>query len=431
MQISSLAALPRMFTDGRLFKRIKLFAQYLFFHLLEAINPDLSLQRPKFSQERRRAPPLPSDRTSSIEFHLDPDDNARKEFSQPNAQRRALVTQVADKFRTSRCFVCDAPLKPIIQVVNADDQQDYIEVSWCGACDHLQYSVMPSKDWITRWYETAWDRTSTLDQQLESRPVTYRYYRRLAPHIGTRKLKILEIGAGYGDKIAPFKEAGHEIHCTEATPPRADYLRRTLTKNVYLGTLDDPAVEHAVRANGPYDLIFTYHVIEHIYNPRAELQILRDVTTPDALFYLAIPELYKEGILNNIYALEHIESFSRRSAKALLKQIGFRPIVAKDDLFQYYSNLCQYLIGKRTESSDVLALEKNDDPEKMVSYLTRALKLNRIAELDRSTFSYAYDSHARLTYNVSKESKDKCRNPAAHLPIRIYHRGLPLFWTYS
>lgn len=424
-----LAALWRMIFSGRFLARIKVFSQYLYYLALEKINPDLSLQRPKFAREKCNGAAEASDRTDSIELHLCADEGAKKEFGQNDVRRRKMVTHISDKFKTTSCFVCDALLTPVVQVIDADVPDDYVEVSWCSACDHLQYSVMPSRDWITRWYGSEWDTSGSLAQKLESRAITYRAYRRLLPYLGDRKLKVLDVGAGYGEKIFPFKEAGHEVHCTEATPRRADYLRQHVTDHVYFGTLDDPAVQQAVRKNGPFDLIFSYHVIEHIYNPRAELQILREISADDAIFYLAIPELYKEGILNNIYALEHIESFSRISAKTLLAQIGFRTVAAKDDLFQYYSNYCQYLIGRKSKVPVVV--EKNADPGKIARYLNEALKLARISTLDGACFSYRYYPHAKLTYSVSEASKSKCRDVANHLPIRIYHRNLPLFWMYA
>lgn len=421
--------LLRMIFSGRPLQRVKVFSLYFYYWALETINPDWSLERPKFRAENGPAIAPAKDRTASIELHLVADDNARKEFGQNRPERLRQVTHVDDKFRTAHCFICDASLQPVIQVVDAEDAADFIEVSWCRSCDHLQYSTMPSKNWIARWYATNYDTSGSEAEKLETRNPTYRYYRRLLPYIGKRKLKILDIGAGYGEKIIAFAKAGHEVHCTEATTRRAEYLKRNVTPNVYFGSLDDAPVRESLRRAGPFDLIFTYHVVEHIYNPRQELQILRDIAAPDAIFYLAIPELYKEGILNNIYALEHIASFSRLSAQTLMKQIGFLPIVAKDDLLQYYSNYCQYVIGRKTNAQNI-SVPTNNDPHKMVRYLTQALKLDRIAALNRPAFSYNFSGHAKLTYSVSEETKVKCRDPAAHLPLRIYHHGLPLFWMY-
>ena len=438
MSIPAINALPGRvqalfgaLVSERTMRRILVFSRYFYQHALEYLSPRLSLERPVFRAAQAGVDIAEArDRTSSIEFYLQADANARKEFERRDAAHTAFVTNIADKFRTARCFVCDSPLTPLVQVIDADNEADFIEWSWCAACDHAQYSVMPGKGWFTKWYASNWDADGSLDEKLATRKPTYRYYRRLLPYLGDRKLKILEIGAGYGDKIYPFKEAGHEVHCTEASARRADYLRSNVTDHVYFGTLDDPAVERALRQNGPFDLIFTYHVIEHVYNPRAELQLLRDIARDGAIFYLAIPELYKEGLLNNIYSLEHIASFSRHSAKVLLEKLGFDVIAARDDPFQYYSNYCQYLIGKKVERPQAVPAAGTGDPAKMTRYLCEALQLDRVSRLAGGLFSYRYNVHRPLTYRVSGESKLKCRDPERHLPVKIYHRGLPLFWNY-
>lgn len=422
----------QMLRAGRLFKRSGVFIRYLYYWALETINPRFSLERPRFKAEGGIAAPSKSDLTNGIELHLISDANAHQEFDQPSATRQNLVTNIAHKFHTTACFTCDSPLAPIVQIINALQTDDYIEIAWCASCDQLQYSVMPSKEWISRWYASNWDSGGAIVDKLKQRHTTYRYLHRLSPFIrGKKKLKVLDIGAGYGEKIRPFALAGHEIHCTEATRRRAEYLKAHVTENVYFGTLEDPAVRQSLRENGPFDLIFSYHVIEHIYNARAELQILREIAAEHSIFYLAIPELYKEGILNNIYALEHISSFSRLAAKTLLKQVGFHCVLDKDDLFQYFSNYCQYLVGRKARASETVSDETNRDIGKMPRYLKEALSLDQVASLTGAGFSYAYNGHAKLTYAVSDESKMKCRDPVAHLPIRIYHHGVPLFWMQS
>jgi 2-polyprenyl-3-methyl-5-hydroxy-6-metoxy-1,4-benzoquinol methylase len=430
--MTNFSLLMNILRSGRLLKRAAVFGQYIYHHALEIISPRFSLERPRFKSESRVAASITGDLSNSIEFHLVPDANACREFNQPNPAKQSAVTTISGKFQTSSCFTCDSQLTPVIQVINANQTDDYIEVAWCSDCDEMQYSVMPSKEWITRWYAAHWDSNGTIGDKLEHRRTTHRYLHRLAPFLDVkRKLKVLDIGSGYGEKIHAFALAGHEVHCTEATPRRAEYLKEHITQNVYLGTLDTHEVRESLRKNGPFDLIFSYHVVEHIYNARAELQILREIAADNAIFYLAIPELYKEGVINNIYSLEHITSFSRLSAKTLMKQIGFRTIVDKDDIFQYYSNSCQYLIGRKESPGESTTVGVNCDLNKMHKYLAEALNLDRIASLTHSAFSYEYNAHAKLTYTVSEESKIKCRNPERHFPIRIYHHDLPLIWMQS
>lgn len=183
--------------------------------------------------------------------------------------------------------------------------------------------------------------------------------------------------------------------------------------------------------HGPYDLIFSYHVVEHIYNPTEELQLLKQIASKDAIFYLAIPEFYKEGILNNIYAMEHIESFSRNSGKYLLKQLGFETIFAKDDLFQYYSDYCQYFVGKKSENPDNVKVDTGFNKQELIDYLGEVFHLDQIQRMPGNAFTYTYFKHAPITYLVSDDTKRKCHQLGEHLPVRIYHKDLPLFWMVS
>lgn len=415
--------------SGRLGRRAIVFLQYLYYMTLQRIHPSLSLEQPAASFAAAGAWPE-GDRTDRIELHLRTDSDARGEFAIANEKRRAFATNIPNKMKTENCFVCDGPLMPVLQIVNAAKDNDFFERGWCPQCDHLQYSQMPSKDWFTQWYASHWDTDTPLEHKLGTRHPTARYLRRLAPFVGERKLKILDIGAGYGEKTVMFREAGHELHCTEATAARANYLRDNVTKHVYFGTLDDPAVRDQLKKNGPFDLLFTYHVIEHIYNPRQELQLLREISADDAIFYLAIPELYKEGVFQYLYTLEHIASFSRMSAETLLRQIGFEPVVAKDDPFQYYSDYCQYLIGRKSASVVGGPPISRVPLGRMPDFLRRSLLLDRFASKVDHSVTYRYQGRHPLTYQMSDQSAEKCRDVARHLPLRIYHHGLPLFWIY-
>lgn len=405
--------------------RLIQYPKYFFWHGIDLINRNYSLERPRLLKWKDTSKEEIKDQTDSIEFYFFKQNNQESDFIQRTQERANKVTDIKNKFETNTCFICDSNLTPLAQIINYDDNDDYIEMSWCTHCGHSQYSVMPTKEWITEWYGLEYDTSSTLENKLETRKKTYRYYNRIKKFLPNKKLKILEIGAGYGEKIAPFKDDGHEIYCTEITTARVNYLKDILQFNVFQGTLDDPMVREAILKNGPYDLIFSYHVIEHMYNPKKELQILKEVTTDDTIFYLAIPEFYKEGIINNIFNLEHLHSFSRSSGIRLMNEIGFDVITHDDDYWQYYSEYCQYFIGKRTDIIDEHVTQ--DSFEKVVDYLNSSLKLKEISELDINSFAYRYNGHPQMNLHVSEESKEKCKDVKNHMPIKYYSKNLPLF----
>lgn len=414
-----------VFNFKRWQNRLIQFPKYLYWHGIDLINIKYSLEMPKLLEYSSSVMNETKDRTDSLEFYMYQENNPNSDFLQKNTIREEKVSNIKNKFKTTKCFICDSELTPITQIINFNDVNDYIETSWCQTCGHTQYSVMPTKEWITEWYSLEYDTSVTLNKKLESRRKTYRYYNRLKKFLPNKKLKILEIGAGYGEKIAPFKDDGHEIYCTEITSDRARYLKETMHYHVFQGTLDDPAVRASIIENGPYDLIFSYHVIEHMYNPKEELQILKEVAAKDAIFYLAIPEFYKEGIINNIFNLEHLHSFSRTSGKRLMNEVGFDVIKDGNDYFQYYSDYCQYFIGQRSEK--VHRGTNVQDKKKLTDYLFSSLKLEEIHQLKENSFAYKYNTRPPMNLYVTDESKEKCAEPEKHLPIKYYHKSLPLF----
>jgi 2-polyprenyl-3-methyl-5-hydroxy-6-metoxy-1,4-benzoquinol methylase len=418
----------RYLFDGRLMRRIEISSKYLYHHLIDRFFPALSLERPRVEQCNNVDQENISDITSSIEFYLVDNEQSHKVFCQPDEDRQSKVMNIENKFKTKSCFICSNDLEPVVEVINRKQWTDKIQISWCPKCDYLQYSEFPSKDWFKNWYGNIWDAGGSIDEKLVGRPISDRAYRRIKSYLPRRQLKILDIGAGYGEKTKPFVMAGHEVHCTEATSRRAEFLRQHVTPHVYYGALDDLSVKKQLIKNGPFDLVFSYHVIEHIYDAPHELQLINEITSANALFYLAIPELYKEGIMNNIYAMEHISSFSRVAAKKLLEKCGFEAIVDRDDLFQYYNNYCQYLIGRKSSKLVTQAKGQINQSNKMHEFLESALQLSQISSLSGNCFRYKTSSLGDLTYLVSNETKEKCKNPEIHFPIKIYHNALPLFW---
>lgn len=414
-----------MLDVARLKSRLLNYPKYFFWHGVDLINRNYSLERPKVLKWESTPQKEIKDQTDSIEFYFFKQNNQESDFIQKNEKREEKVTNIKNKFETTNCFICEKVLTPLAQVINDDDHHDYIEMSWCKNCGHSQYSVMPTKEWITEWYNIEYDTSNLLENKLQTRKKTYRYYNRIKKFLPNKKLKILEIGAGYGEKIAPFKDDGHEIYCTEITSERANYLKDILHFNVFQGTLDDPSVREEILKNGPYDLIFSYHVIEHMYNPKEELQILKEVAADGALFYLAIPEFYKEGIINNIFNLEHLHSFSRSSGIRLMNEVGFNVIQHDSDYFQYYTDYCQYFIGKK---EDLLNQDETQQSlEYVCHYLESSLKLKQISNLRDNSFAYKYNNHPQMNLYVSEETKKKCKNIKDHLPLKYYSKDLPLF----
>lgn len=96
------------------------------------------------------------------------------------------------------------------------------------------------------------------------------------------KVRVLEFGAGrsgFGDALGELRPKV-ELHMQDVTPANADFLA-TQGQHVHIGDL--------LELRGPYDVIFSTFVWEHLSNPRQTLQHLLSLLTPGGSLYIASP----------------------------------------------------------------------------------------------------------------------------------------------
>ncbi|MDP1534568.1 MAG: class I SAM-dependent methyltransferase, partial [Rubrivivax sp.] len=79
------------------------------------------------------------------------------------------------------------------------------------------------------------------------------------------------------------------------------------------------------RASGPYDLIFSNAVLEHVADPEAFLAAVRNHLTPGGALVLSVPDCSREIALGDPAMLihEHYNYFDANSLKSLLHRCGF------------------------------------------------------------------------------------------------------------
>lgn len=326
------------------------------------------------------------------------------------------------------CLVCGAAVKPVIEVTGLPGTPS-LELGWCPACDYLQYSSRPPKDWFADWYKNSFDPVGNLDQNLATRPFTQRYFKRLQPFIGDRKIRVLDLGAGYGEKTMAFQKAGHQLFCIEPSQARADYLK-SVGCTVICGVLGDPEVDEFMQEHGPFDLVFTYHAIEHVAGRIEDFERLTQHLGDGGMFYLAIPELYKEGLMNNVFTLDHLNNFSRTAAIRFLNRLGFAVERAADDVFQYYTNYCQYLVGRKVSKTPVSWEAENVDPDRYLRYVRQQLDLDRLSP-EGGVVRFTLFGHAPLTYSYGSDTLRAVRASSTLPRVRFRHAGRPLFWPSS
>lgn len=413
--------------SNKLLYKIGVSLRYLWQHGLEALSERFYLFNTQADiVSAKSQAPAPEADGRVMQFKLLPTESAQAEFGIVERKLARMEKPAWTAQENCACLICGGPIRQVVELTDASEEVR-LALGWCPACDYLQYSRRPPTEWFADWYKNSFDSSADLEHNLEVRPFTRRYYKRLQPLFGNRKLKVLDLGAGYGEKTMAFQREGHQLFCIEPSQARADYLKSAGCE-VICGVLGDPSVEAFMRTHGPFDMVFTYHVVEHVAGSIDIFEQLASHVVQGGYFYLAIPELYKEGAMNNIFTLEHLNNFSRTAAMRFLNRLGFSVQQHGDDRFQYYTNYCQYLVGRKVGEQPVAWEAANADAHRFPAYLYHQMRLDALAN-KAGTVRLAVFGHQPLDYAYSGFGGAAVEGPQGTFRIRFSHGQQPLFWA--
>jgi len=168
----------------------------------------------------------------------------------------------------------------------------------------------------TPWYLTSWGRLI---------PGLRRLYYWLAdskseiiPPVASDFGRALELGCAHGGFLTRLREAGWTAVGVElSAEPAQCAIERGF--EVHVGTL-----ESAGFSAGSFDVVFAWHVMEHLHDPRATLMEIHRVLKPRGWFAFSVPNFgcWERRVFGQSWhALElprHLQHFTSRSLTRLL-----------------------------------------------------------------------------------------------------------------
>jgi SAM-dependent methyltransferase len=139
---------------------------------------------------------------------------------------------------------------------------------------------------------------------------------------------LLDVGAATGFFVEQAKAAGWDARGVEPSTWAAEYARNELGADVQTGTLESLNV-----ADGSFDVITLWEVIEHLPHPEATLAEIRRILRAGGVLVLSTPDagslaarLSGRRWLGWRKVPEHLFFFDRVNLDRLLQKSGFRPI---------------------------------------------------------------------------------------------------------
>jgi len=212
------------------------------------------------------------------------------------------------------------------------------ELYECSACGMVQVEPGPSADALDAYYRADYRKHKLYGSDVAD---TSRfpldnlfYYNRgrsiaelVAPHVTVAAPRVLDIGAGYGHILHAFGE-----RYPEAERLAIEYSDACVRHLEGIGvTVENRAVEEVLPAlEGRFDVVVLSHVLEHLREPRAVLELIRRSLVPGGVFYVEVPNIPRESLRrfpDNPWAPRwdepHITFFDVDALKRLMGAAGF------------------------------------------------------------------------------------------------------------
>jgi 2-polyprenyl-3-methyl-5-hydroxy-6-metoxy-1,4-benzoquinol methylase len=281
---------------------------------------------------------------------------------------------------------CDGESQRLISMSKGTDGEG-LALSWCASCTHCYLSRRPSVAWFARYYDDEWDTgrhaldAPSIQDRVRRLPgVTGAAAARRAWRDGAsvttrdatimsmlsalgqpaglqRGAKVLEVGVGYGYTLALLQRLGFDAYGTEASRRRVDVCRSKGLKVEHTG-IDD---FDAVARHGPFDIIYSAHVFEHLTDLGRIMGRLSALVSPGGAIYVEVPHgPVAENLLHRTHVPVHTHLFSAQSMTTLLEGHGFGVVRILADM-----NL--HVVARKGVPSTLSAVSVDAQPDQLAT----------------------------------------------------------------
>lgn len=267
-----------------------------------------------------------------------------------------------------------------------------LRIGCCASCGYVGYIDRPAKKWIAAFYANIWDSAPAMNSgaaDKKERDLRGQFLRHVAPRSTTEKLlakfsssfrpdlPVCEMGCGYGTTLQFLRGLGfNKLMGTEASIHRAQIARRAFNLSVAAMPFEDTVFDEQFRKAAPFGLIFSHHVLEHVYDPAEVIRVAASLQVAGGYLALTLPNFLGEFSLSSLLYLPHLHSFTQQSLGVLLGRFGYTLVDASFTTRRELS-----LLFKKMDNKTPPRLDAHDDYfdsalKKLQRYFKLPMKLN-------------------------------------------------------
>lgn len=204
-----------------------------------------------------------------------------------------------------------------------------LELAMCSVCSLVYHRFVP--DNINELYTHFYRQDAEFDSPPRLKENGYKiklWESLLRPYLAKGQ-RFLDIGCAEGFWIRFLKENGLEVEGAELNLKSVEHGRKN---GLLIHDKDFKDVDFK-----PFDIVFNSGYIEHVLNPRHDLETIWSNLKTDGILYTQTPDAKTPGTpyLSEYFPPEHVQMFSRETYCNLLESVGFTPLEVFGDVYNF------------------------------------------------------------------------------------------------
>ncbi len=213
-----------------------------------------------------------------------------------------------------KCILCDSLNTYVLEDNVNKQKQENFKVFRCSNCD-ISFSdpMKPLEDYSSEITHERWEFSKLINY--------------LKGFKDTGKLNVLEVGCGDGRFLYKVSKLGCSCYGLDINPNGIKKAHMHGLTNTICSTLNN---DFTKRYSMFFNIVFSFHVLEHVENPKKTVHYLRDILKKDGLLFLSVPnpdrlsaKIFKEDWDIPPY---HLTKWSNKSLSYLMENQGFEII---------------------------------------------------------------------------------------------------------
>ena len=236
------------------------------------------------------------------------------------------------------CDACKTKLSVFCIFVSRKDMTR-MRLGICKTCGYMGYMDRPSKEWVDHFYTEEWDNAQLKNVYEEAPKIKFGLTKEqqdsahLVETLTMPKGSVCDIGCGNGAVLEEFSQMGFgTLLGVESSRYRAQLARARFGYHIAVGNFEDKTVVDELIRHKPIDVMYSFHVMEHVYDPNKFLSVAAKLQHDGGYIILAMPDVEHEPCITTLFWLPHLHAYSRQALEKLLNTHGYEVVA---DNFSY------------------------------------------------------------------------------------------------